>query len=121
MGITSKNQDKKPLKQMRLFKLPLPEVETTPTPATKKAVDRAWTKTAYLVIAQIAKSGIRFTSDLVWAKLGKLKPNEPRALGPVMTAAEKEGLIERVGGASPSTMGVCHGRHKRIWRGKAAA
>ncbi len=117
MTKAAKKTATKPLKQMRLFVLPLPAVTAHEVTVKKAPANLAWQKVAYLVVAQIAKSGIKFTTDLVWAKLGKNRPNEPRALGPVMTMAEKDGIVCRVNGAAPSTMQACHGRHKRLWVG----
>lgn len=90
-------------------------VEPSPTPAqavaqTEAALDQvaAGTEPAFVdaatdAVAHLARTQDAFTVDDVWdmlAERGALAPREPRALGPIMKAATREGLIHALGWAS---------------------
>lgn len=59
--------------------------------------DAAWKDLAYRAVRFVALSHERFTSDAIWAALDShpehVPPREPRALGPVILRAVRDGLI----------------------------
>ena len=56
-----------------------------------------------------------FTTDYLWEKV-EATPNEPRAMGAVMTRAKKEGLVSSTGKYIKSRRPECHARPVMIWR-----
>lgn len=52
----------------------------------------SWLGHAYRVARRVAEENKFFTTDDVW-KAGLVKPEEPRALGPVMLSLERDGII----------------------------
>ena len=56
-----------------------------------------------------------FTTDYLWEKV-ETTPNEPRAMGAVMTRAKKEGLVSSTGKYIKSRRPECHARPVMIWR-----
>ncbi|MCK9250668.1 MAG: hypothetical protein M0P31_17025 [Solirubrobacteraceae bacterium] len=63
--------------------------------------------------------GRLLTTDEVWSQLdwaGAGPPPEPRALGAVMRAAWKAGVIEPTEDYRPSNRPDCHRRPVRVWR-----
>ncbi|MBK3601004.1 hypothetical protein JHN50_04325 [Streptomyces sp. MBT98] len=55
-----------------------------------------WKRYALDFVAEVSTVLDDFTTDDLW-DLGLIKPNEPRALGPVMRRAAKRGLIATTG------------------------
>lgn len=81
--------------------------------------DRAWRRMAGRAVRYISRTWPTFTTDQVWAVLDEhtnLKTHNPRALGAVMLAAKKEGLIESLDEWRTSARPACHGRPVRVWR-----
>ena len=56
-----------------------------------------------------------FTTDYLWEQV-ETTPNEPRAMGAVMTRAKKEGLVSPTGKYIKSRRPECHARPVMIWR-----
>jgi hypothetical protein len=56
-----------------------------------------------------------FTTDYLWEQV-ETTPNEPRAMGAVMTRAKKEGLVSSTGKYIKSRRPECHARPVMIWR-----
>ena len=56
-----------------------------------------------------------FTTDYLWEKV-ETTPNEPRAMGAVMTRAKKEGLVSSTSKYIKSRRPECHARPVMIWR-----
>ena len=56
------------------------------------AADPEWKDAAWRAIVALANAGSDFTADDVWAKVG-FAPAEPRALGPLLSRAQKAGMI----------------------------
>lgn len=103
--------------------LSIEEVAAADRLATEEAIERvdaaapaAWKDEALDAVRTLARGGGRFTTDDVWdalAYLGVAKPREPRALGPVMRRAEREGTVRWTG-----TFAESRRRHRtpvRIW------
>ena len=56
-----------------------------------------------------------FTTDYLWEQV-ETTPNEPRAMGAVMTRARKEGLVSPTSKYIKSRRPECHARPVMIWR-----
>lgn len=68
--------------------------------------DTWWVAIAEGAVAGLASLGQPFTTDDVWQRLADRKvpsPREPRALGPVMKRAVRDGIVEWTGGYTAST------------------
>jgi hypothetical protein len=75
-----------------------------------------WDAFAFEVIRRLALTERAFSTDAVWAVLDTLpKPADPRALGPVLLRARKEGLIAKSDLVVNSTRKACHSRPTAIW------
>ena len=72
-----------------------------------------WVDTALAAIIAV-DAGVAFTTDLLWKTLPT--PPEPRAMGAVMTAARRDGLIRPTPNFAQSARPECHCRPVRIWR-----
>src|SRR4051812_33027794 len=59
--------------------------------------DIGWRLRAFRVVQQLARTQQYVNADDVWQVLKDDRPDEPRALGPVMRTARKHGLIHPVG------------------------
>lgn len=91
----------------------------------KQAIDHAasgadaqWWREAAAAISLLCKRGTPFTTDAVWFLLDKsgVKTHDPRALGAVVRAACKDGLIRPTGEYHKSTRKECHRRPLAVWR-----
>lgn len=56
-----------------------------------------------------------FTTDYLWEQV-ESAPNEPRAMGAVMTRARRKGLVISTGNYIKSRRPECHARPVMIWR-----
>lgn len=75
-----------------------------------------WNALAYEVIKRLALTERAFSTDDVWAVLEPLpRPTEPRALGPVLHRARKDGLVVKSDVTVNSERAVCHARPANIW------
>jgi hypothetical protein len=59
------------------------------------AVD--WLARGLAAVSRLARRQRVFSADDVWFALGEDRPKEPRAMGPVLQAAAKAGLIRQAG------------------------
>ena len=78
-----------------------------------------WKKHAYTAIEHLARMRPQFTTDDVWQYMADrdiVAPHEPRALGAIMVAAAKAGLIAPTDRYTPSARPECHRRPIKIWR-----
>jgi hypothetical protein len=81
--------------------------------AVEGGADAAWMAAAKRVLWALIKSGQEFTADDVWEQVPT--PREPRALGPVMRAAQRAGYMEDTGRMAPSRRR--HATKITVWRG----
>lgn len=81
--------------------------------------DKGWVQTANDVIRDLAFSRHTFTTDDVWQILERDYPSvttpEPRALGPLMRSAARQGLIHPTGDYTPSNRPACNARPIMVW------
>ena len=83
--------------------------------------DPVWKLNAKRAVLHLANTRDRFTADDVWALLderGEEAPHEPRAMGAIMTAAAKKGLIEASHEWRESNRPECHRRPVRVWESR---
>jgi hypothetical protein len=90
--------------------------------AVEAGADDQWLRAARARVEVHAACRQPFTTDEIWADLSRLHPQittpEPRAMGAVIRAAVKDGLIKATGGYKASERPECHRNPKRIWIGK---
>lgn len=80
-----------------------------------QAADPAWKDAALAAVRRVAARQVELITDDVWAELGD-GPAEPRAMGPVMLAARRLGLVEPTDRTRQADRVVNHARPQRIWR-----
>lgn len=80
--------------------------------AVESHTDFAWKQLALQTVRFLALNHQEFVADDLWGYIEK--PSEPRALGPVMRAAQKQGLIEPTERYKPNPNR--HSTPTRIWR-----
>ena len=81
--------------------------------------DQTWLTSCYNVIVQIATTTDTFTTDNIWQALKNAAlptPHEPRALGALMIAAHRAGLIAPTDRYRQSKRPECHARPIRVWQ-----
>tara|TARA_R100000808_G_scaffold20219_2_gene43808 strand:+ start:9177 stop:9500 length:324 start_codon:yes stop_codon:yes gene_type:complete len=76
--------------------------------------DPEWVEDALACIKKICERQRAFTSEDVWRE-GLPKPREPRALGPVLTAAAKKGWCKSSGKFVRGTSVTRHGAPVAVW------
>ena len=79
-----------------------------------KGAGEDWLLKAYKVVRRVAEDHKFFTSDDVWKVLAK--PEEPRALGPVMMSLERDGVIAATDIFKLSAQGTRNRAPIRLWR-----
>lgn len=84
--------------------------------AVLHSADPEWLILASMAIRAVAKRQEFLTSDQVWKELGDRVPREPRALGPVMTTAARNGLIRKTDRVQNSERVENHSRPVSIWK-----
>lgn len=90
--------------------------------AQDEALERAergaggWIQRARDTVKLIALARFDFTTDEVWDALGEDRPDEPRALGAVMKAMARDGIIRATGEYRKSGRVDCHARPVAVWR-----
>lgn len=75
----------------------------------------AWQIEAYKAARKVAESFRFFTTDDVW-KAGLSKPDEPRALGPVMLSLERDGIIAATEKFKSTAQRTRNCAPVRLWR-----
>ncbi|MDE2106731.1 MAG: hypothetical protein KGL39_56470 [Patescibacteria group bacterium] len=82
-----------------------------------------WKDAAGEALIAVAKRTFEFTSDEVWAELASqgIHTGENRALGAVMQAGNRSGVIEFTGEYRPTTRPEGHKGPKALWRSKIYA
>lgn len=82
-----------------------------------EGADDDWRDAALTAIKVVAKTMVEFTTDDVMAVDPELeRAREPRALGPTMLRAAREGWIEPTDRYAPSKRKQSNLRPKRVWR-----
>lgn len=75
-----------------------------------------WAERALKAVEACAKANATFIVDDVWAFLDASDvPHEPRAMGAVMRAAQRAGLIAPTDVFRPSDRVTCHKNPRRVW------
>ncbi len=79
-----------------------------------------WRDAAGKALIEVAKYNFEFTSDLVWDNLAiqGIHTRENRALGAVMQAGHRSGVIEFTGEYKPTIRPEGHKNLKAVWRSK---
>ncbi len=80
-----------------------------------RTADASWQLETIEVVRRLAGELLDFTTDEVWGRL-EHPPREPRQLGPLMRACERERIIERTGEFRSSIRQINHGRPQAVWR-----
>ncbi len=75
-----------------------------------------WIREAKWCVFNCAKDHSELTTDDVWAMGLRHPEGDARALGPVMLAAQKAGVIEPTDRFRPSRIVTYHAAPKRIWK-----
>lgn len=85
--------------------------------------DPAWLDNARRVVWQLIKEGQPFTTDDCWSRLTSLgsTTHEPRAMGAVMRAAARAGLIATTGEYVKTSRPEAHSRPIPVWQPKQKA
>ena len=82
--------------------------------------DAVWWRATMAILVEWAQSpGQEFTTDDLEQEMVRRRiapPHEPRALGALMVAAARQGLVIGTTTYRSSTSVRCHGRPKRVWR-----
>lgn len=73
-----------------------------------------WIGKAYKVVRAIAEDHKFFTTDDVWKVL--VKPEEPRAMGPVMLSLQRDGIIAPTGHFKSTAQPSRNCAPVRLWR-----
>ena len=79
--------------------------------------DKQWLEEARRVVWALIRAGQPFTTDDVWDRLDALDvhTHEPRALGAVLRAASRAGLVVNSGAYVKSRRPECHSRPVPRW------
>jgi hypothetical protein len=81
--------------------------------------DPDWKTAAYETGLQLAGSRETLTSnDIFDAMPDTVNTHEPRAMGAVLRALKRDGILEATDRFVTSTSLVAHGRPTRVWRSK---
>jgi len=91
--------------------------------AREDAIDQAergagedWMMDALLATRIVARARPTFTTDEVWAVLGRDPSIEGRAMGAVLRHAAGAGLCRRTDTTRKSLRVICHRRDLRVWQ-----
>jgi hypothetical protein len=76
----------------------------------------AWMAAAKWTVIVVASENREFTTDALWKAGLEEAPGSNRALGPVMKAAAKAGVIADTGRYVPTTKAQSHAQPIRVWR-----
>ena len=79
--------------------------------------DRNWMVAAQTAVAFLAMTCDEFTTDEMWEALREVDAtHEPRAMGAVMRAAARRGLVVKTDRVRNSVRPECHARPVAVWR-----
>ena len=85
----------------------------------KQHADHDWKVEAARIVRYLASTREEFTTDAVWYLLEQftdVSTHEPRAMGPIMLAAAKNGQIRATDRTTKSVRVVNHMRPIQVWR-----
>ena len=93
-------------------------IEAVNTYKPKPKQDPKWPSLAQAAVSAVARRMDRFTTDDVWAELAAdgVPGGDPKGIGPVMSKAAVDGIIERTDEDVKSRRKECHGRPVRVWK-----
>lgn len=77
--------------------------------------DREWWDRGMAYLGRMARACPEFTAEDLWIA-GLDKPREPRAIGALMQAGKRAGLIERTDRTRQSKSKLRHAGDSRVWR-----
>ena len=78
-----------------------------------------WWQHAVNIVQDVAATSFDFTTDDIWCELERrnvMTPHEPRAIGAVVVAVKRLGLIAPTNRYRPSSRPECHARPIRVWQ-----
>ena len=78
-----------------------------------------WWQHAVNIVQDVAATSFDFTTDDIWCELERrnvMTPHEPRAIGAVVVAVKRLGLIAPTNRYRPSNRPECHARPIRVWQ-----
>lgn len=81
--------------------------------------DPDWWQHAVNIVRDVAATSFDFTTDDIWCELERRSiatPHEPRAIGAVVVAVKRLGLIAPTNRYRPSSRPECHARPIRVWQ-----
>ena len=81
--------------------------------------DPDWWQHAVNIVQDVAATSFDFTTDDIWCELERRSiatPHEPRAIGAVVVAVKRLGLIAPTNRYRPSSRPECHARPIRVWQ-----
>ena len=81
--------------------------------------DPDWWQHAVNIVRDISATSFDFTTDDIWCELERRSiatPHEPRAIGAVVVAVKRLGLIAPTNRYRPSSRPKCHARPIRVWQ-----
>ena len=81
--------------------------------------DPDWWQHAVNIVQDVAATSFDFTTDDIWCELERRSiatPHEPRAIGAVVAAVKRLGLIAPTNRYRPSSRPECHARPIRVWQ-----
>ncbi len=75
-----------------------------------------WRVAAYAAVNRLARKQRDLTTDDVWEAIpANVQTHEPRALGPIMALAARNGLIRKTGTWRETTRAAAHQRPVAVW------
>lgn len=97
---------------------PLPTSALSGMELVESNTNPDWREAALSAVRRVAQRLPLFTTDDVWAELDacEIPVHNNSALGPVMRAASKSGLITDTMAVRPSERDSRHGNRLRVWR-----
>lgn len=84
------------------------------------AANDTWKTEALHVVRHLSAMGTSFTTDDVWSRLTGVATPEPRAMGPVMLAAQRAGYCYPTDRFRKSRRPEHHAGPIRVWQGYGA-
>ena len=78
--------------------------------------DESWRIAAYAAVQRLARKQRDLTTDDVWDAIpAEFETHEPRALGPIMAMAARNGIIRKTGTWKETTRPAAHQRPVAVW------